>query len=923
VVTTEGEKLFLRDPRHKGVDKTYTFDRVYGEKETNDDIFDEEFGIDTLSKLYKGQNITVFAHGATGSGKTFTMQGCGDENEGIVPQCISTLFELLKQQKDEYVLRFSLYEIYCGKVRDLLQDPEDNQSQKYRSDDLQIQKDHNGFEVISQIKWEILESPAHFARLYRNLLKRATEQTEMNETSSRSHCCAQINVEKVGSEKKAELKRGSAMTFHSQQPMAQIGRLFLVDLAGCEDNRKTGNRGQRMTESSYINETYLALVKVFTALKTNKPLSAFCRDAKLTRLLRGALEDKNSPAWVFITISPSICRFQATLNTFSYLQFSGEPAAGSLSARKLKSGGKSKSDEDRPAADNKIAISDRNATRAARTGQQRAWKKSPSSGLLSADSVSSRIGFSSEEPPSKKSSPRFSPDSTPRESAKKPLEREAVISRRKGPSSDPSSKSMLSSRNDMTPRAAAEKRLERGAARQGSCSQQQTGSLSLLEPSSSKSTPSSRDNITPQAGTGKRSEQPARPSCSRQQAPRRQKDYPPSSSLEGPFSRMEEDYLKEEFLMRGNTVQVNPKQQVPRKAHTTAEGPCSAGVVPLVRRSVPGWSSRASGAQSLGKEESYRIRDPISSSPSPKADDDMKASSKEESYKVRDPISSFPSLKAEEKGRHDYDDDMKASSASAQRSERRREEDRIWDYDKKSLFPDVRPPQQEKPDGALLVGARELRSENVWDDTGAISCVPSRERSVSPRFKRSVPLAGLGGDLSRREVALPPPENSDAGRNYEKNYLFASHSSAPSRQRSVSLLSDLSSEVALPSPENLDPPSIYSRVSREDFFVPDDLSTSKNLSKFTPTLGHGDTHQFAPLDSSQSPIPTPALARVLQPTYHQSTNVNGGFDDKRLQSSRQPTNSPGVGGSRRKNGDGKGKALQRSSSGSLRKNQVH
>ena len=151
----------------------------------------------------------------------------------------------------------------------------------------------------------------------------------------------------------------------------------------------SGNSGIRMLESQAINDTYLALVKVFHALKRRQGLSAFCRDAKLTRLLRGALECKSSPCLVMITVllllvshqclsltswknsspernfellnflfyqyfsfrskiknrsgcpmrmrkrdntltyhtqaSPSRFRFQATLNTFSYLQLNGIP----------------------------------------------------------------------------------------------------------------------------------------------------------------------------------------------------------------------------------------------------------------------------------------------------------------------------------------------------------------------------------------------------------------------------------------------------------------------------------------------------------------------------------------------------------------------------------------------------------------------
>ena len=42
----------------------------------------------------------------------------------------------------------------------------------------------------------------------------------------------------------------------------RIGKLHLIDLAGSEDNRKTGNTGDRIKESSAINTSLFVLSKV-------------------------------------------------------------------------------------------------------------------------------------------------------------------------------------------------------------------------------------------------------------------------------------------------------------------------------------------------------------------------------------------------------------------------------------------------------------------------------------------------------------------------------------------------------------------------------------------------------------------------------------------------------------------------------------
>lgn len=59
---------------------------------------------------------------------------------------------------------------------------------------------------------------------------------------------------------------------------------------------------------------------MFTALRRGeKSLKHFCRDDKLTRLLRVALESYSIPTLVLITVHPAPHQLQAILNTFSYL----------------------------------------------------------------------------------------------------------------------------------------------------------------------------------------------------------------------------------------------------------------------------------------------------------------------------------------------------------------------------------------------------------------------------------------------------------------------------------------------------------------------------------------------------------------------------------------------------------------------------
>ena len=63
------------------------------------------------------------------------------------------------------------------------------------------------------------------------------------------------------------------------------GKLYLIDLAGSEDNRRTGNKGLRLKESGAINTSLFVLGKVVDALNQGLPRVPY-RDSKLTRLLQ-------------------------------------------------------------------------------------------------------------------------------------------------------------------------------------------------------------------------------------------------------------------------------------------------------------------------------------------------------------------------------------------------------------------------------------------------------------------------------------------------------------------------------------------------------------------------------------------------------------------------------------------------------------
>jgi len=54
-----------------------------------------------------------------------------------------------------------------------------------------------------------------------------------------------------------------------------VGKLKVIDLAGSENNKKTGNSGARLTESGAINKSLFVLSQVVEALNKGQVIYVF------------------------------------------------------------------------------------------------------------------------------------------------------------------------------------------------------------------------------------------------------------------------------------------------------------------------------------------------------------------------------------------------------------------------------------------------------------------------------------------------------------------------------------------------------------------------------------------------------------------------------------------------------------------------
>ena len=307
----EGDKYINNEKNliiTKTKEKQYAFDFAFDEHTTQEDIY--HFTTEMLiNNVMEGFNATVFAYGATGSGKTYTMVG-DDKNPGIMIRAISDLFNTLNQVKNtKYNVGISYIEIYNEQLKDLLEfnnninnnNKNNLKDNKKEINKIDIRTDPQKGTILYgvSLKQVICANDAFKLLVYGN--KNRTEgSTEHNENSSRSHAILQINIESQDS----NLSLINKVAF---------GKFILVDLAGSE---KVSATSKINNESGSINKSLLALGNCINALTSNGKHIPW-RDSKLTRMLQDSLSG-NCRIVMIANISPGLMCIDETMHTLQY-----------------------------------------------------------------------------------------------------------------------------------------------------------------------------------------------------------------------------------------------------------------------------------------------------------------------------------------------------------------------------------------------------------------------------------------------------------------------------------------------------------------------------------------------------------------------------------------------------------------------------
>lgn len=175
----------------------------------------------------------------------------------------------------------SYYEIYNDKVFDLFMPPE-----KRTPSGLPL-RDNGGKTVVVGLTEKEISSLKEFETLYDKANNnRSTSATKLNAHSSRSHAiiCVRVVIE----------NRDTGET--------RVGTVSCIDLAGSEDNRRTANDKERMTESASINKSLFVLAQCVEAM-TKKQNRIPYRESKMTRIL--SLGQNNGLTVMILNLAPT------------------------------------------------------------------------------------------------------------------------------------------------------------------------------------------------------------------------------------------------------------------------------------------------------------------------------------------------------------------------------------------------------------------------------------------------------------------------------------------------------------------------------------------------------------------------------------------------------------------------------------------
>jgi kinesin family protein 2/24 len=223
----------------------------------------------------------------------------GDKTPGIFLLAAQDIFGMLGSKENSHLgVYIAFYEIYCGKLFDLL-----NNRQL-----LHARENAKGNVIIVGLQEHLVENVQELMEVIEyGLNSRTTGITGANVDSSRSHAILQICLKDAQSRGKDDASRAR-----------EHGKISFIDLAGSERGADTLDidRQTRM-DGAEINKSLLALKECIRALDQQNNHTPF-RGSKLTQVLKDSFVGGNCRTVMIANVSPCGSTVEHTLNTLRY-----------------------------------------------------------------------------------------------------------------------------------------------------------------------------------------------------------------------------------------------------------------------------------------------------------------------------------------------------------------------------------------------------------------------------------------------------------------------------------------------------------------------------------------------------------------------------------------------------------------------------
>ncbi|WAR53516.1 hypothetical protein PtB15_3B24 [Puccinia triticina] len=172
----------------------FTFDGVHPPSASTAEIYQSHIA-SMIQDAVAGYNSTLFAYGATGSGKSYSMIG-SEKEDGIMQRAIEDVFDLIEQVYREYVVRASYLEIYNEQLRDLLATDRPPPNGSAHPNIPKVHEDRQGrIFVRPLVSTPCADSEEVMRLLLSGESRRRVERTEWNLHSSRSHTIFSLTLE--------------------------------------------------------------------------------------------------------------------------------------------------------------------------------------------------------------------------------------------------------------------------------------------------------------------------------------------------------------------------------------------------------------------------------------------------------------------------------------------------------------------------------------------------------------------------------------------------------------------------------------------------------------------------------------------------------------------------------------------------------